>query len=65
MKQFLNQARKSWTLNINLITALLIGLQDNLGLLQLPDKYHQYALFIVILLNIILRFKTTKAIADK
>jgi len=65
MTSFLNKCRKSWTLNGNMIAAILIGMQDNLGLLQLPQDYHKWALFIIIIMNIVLRFKTSTAIGDK
>lgn len=61
---------RSWTIwfnGIGGIAALLPMASDQLPQLQdyLPDNFYHYAMVALVVGNILLRFKTTKALADK
>jgi hypothetical protein len=62
---------RSWTIWVNgVFGAILLALpfaQDNLPQLQnyVPPIYYKYAMGVIVVANILLRFKTTKALSEK
>ncbi len=70
LKADLSRAHRSWTIwfnGIGGIAALLPMAQDQFPQLQdyLPANLYHYAAGVLVVGNILLRFKTTKALADK
>jgi hypothetical protein len=71
IKLHLKGALRSWTIHFNVwiaaVWAALPTLQEWFPQLQnyLPAKGYQYAMGLIILGNLILRFKTTQSLATK
>lgn len=71
LKAKLAGARKSWTAWFNGLTLIIVPLlpmaADSLPQLQpyVPDNLFKYAMLVVLVANLALRFKTKTALQDK
>lgn len=66
----LKGAWRSWTIWINSVAAIVLMALPDLQMVfpqiqgYIPEIYYKYAMGVIIAANILLRFKTTKDLAD-